>query len=131
MTLFYGVLDPRSGELAWCNAGHNPPFLVRRKGDIVPLDGGGPVLGVVPAMCYEEQRGSMEPGDVLVLYSDGVTEACDPAGVEFEDRLKSLIVERRADAAAGIVKAVHEAVGAWIAGQPPADDVTVVAARLS
>jgi sigma-B regulation protein RsbU (phosphoserine phosphatase) len=129
VTLFYGVLDPRSGELAWCNAGHNPPFLVRRRGEIVPLDGGGPVLGILPAICYEERQGSMEPGDVLVLYSDGVTEASNPAGEEFENHLKTLIVEKRADAAAGIVKAVHETVGEWIANQPPADDITVVVAR--
>lgn len=129
VTFFYGVLDPRTGDLTWCNAGHNPPFLVRSNGELLPLDGGGPVIGILPAMCYEEQRGAMQPGDTLVLYSDGVTEACNPAGEEFENCLKALVVEKRAEPAARIVTAVHEAVGAWIAGQPPADDVTVVVAR--
>jgi sigma-B regulation protein RsbU (phosphoserine phosphatase) len=131
VTLFYGVLDPRSGELAWSNAGHNPPLLVRRGGELEALEGGGPVLGVVPSMRYEERRGSMEPGDVLVLFSDGVTEACNPAGVEFESRLKTLIVEKRAEPVQDIVKAVYEAVGEWTAGQPAADDITLVVARRS
>ncbi len=131
VTLFYGVLNPRSGELAWCNAGHNPPLLVRGRGELTALEGGGPVLGVVPSFRYEEQRGSMEPGDVLVLFSDGVTEACNPAGMEFESCLKKLVVEKRAEPAGEIVKAVYEAVRAWIAGQAPADDITLVVARRS
>jgi sigma-B regulation protein RsbU (phosphoserine phosphatase) len=129
VTLFFGVLDPRTGELAFCNAGHNPPFLVRPSGDIMALEGGGPVLGVLPAMRYEEQHSSMGPGDVLLLYSDGVTEACNPEGEEFEDRVKEILVARRDDSAAAIVQAVHEAVAAWTAGQPATDDITVVAAR--
>lgn len=129
VTLFFGVLDPGNGKLAYCNAGHNPPFLVRPNGEISPLEGGGPVLGVLPAMRYQEQYARMGAGDVMLLYSDGVTEACNPAGEEFEDRVKEILIEKRGESAAAIVQSVHEAVAAWIAGQPPADDITVVAAR--
>jgi serine phosphatase RsbU (regulator of sigma subunit) len=129
VTLFFGVLDPRTGELAYSNAGHNPPYLLRANGEIAPLEGGGPPLGILPAMRYEEEHARMEPGDVLLLYSDGVTEAFNPAGEEFDERIKEAAAAKRGESAAAIVQAVHEAVAAWVAGQPPTDDVTVVAAR--
>jgi serine phosphatase RsbU (regulator of sigma subunit) len=71
----------------------------------------------------------MEPGDLLVLYSDGVTEAANLEGEEFEDRLPELAARLRDRPAPEVVQAIHEAVKVWIAGQPPADDVTVVVAR--
>jgi len=71
----------------------------------------------------------MAPGDVLLLYSDGVTEAFNPAGEEFDERVKEVVVEKRGEPAAAIVKAVHEAVATWTAGQLATDDITVVVAR--
>lgn len=129
VTLFLGVLDPRTGELAFCNAGHNPPYLARAAGGVEQLEGGGPVLGVLPRMQYQERRARMDPGDALLLYSDGVTEACDPAGEEFDTRARDILVARRAEPAAAVVQSVHQAVAAWTAGQPAADDITVVVAR--
>jgi phosphoserine phosphatase RsbU/P len=129
VTFFFAIIDPRNGEIDFCNAGHNPPLLVRQSGEIVQLDGGGPVLGILPAMAYQGQHCHMDPGDVLLLYSDGVTEACNPEGEEFEGRFLELARESRGGSAAEIVQQVHEAVRDWIAGQPPADDVTVVCAR--
>ena len=129
VTFFFAIIDPRNGEVGFCNAGHNPPLLVRESGEIVQLEGGGPVLGILPAMAYQGQHCRMEPGDVLLLYSDGVTEACNPEGMEFEGRFLELAREARGRSAAEIVQQVHEAVRDWIAGQPPADDVTVVCAR--
>ena len=81
------------------------------------------------SLTYQRQQCHMEPGDLLVLYSDGVTEATNPAGEEFEDRLPVLAAQFRHRSAAEVVQAIHEAVKEWIAGQPPADDVTVVVAR--
>ena len=78
VTLFFSVADPRTGEIAFCNGGHNPPLLVRASGEIVRLEGGGPVLGILPGVSFTEHRDRLEPGDMLVLYSDGVTEACNP-----------------------------------------------------
>jgi sigma-B regulation protein RsbU (phosphoserine phosphatase) len=129
VTFFFGVIDPRSNEISYCNAGHNPPLLVRASGEIVQLDGGGPVLGILPRMAYQGQRCRMDPGDMLLLYSDGVTEAANPAGEEFEGHFLELAREIRGSSAAEIVQRVHEAVRDWIAGQPPADDITVVCAR--
>jgi sigma-B regulation protein RsbU (phosphoserine phosphatase) len=129
VTLFFSVADSRTGEIAFCNGGHNPPLLVRASGEIVRLEGGGPVLGILPAMTFSEHRERLEPGDMVVLYSDGVTEACNPQGEEFEDSLLRLAPELRGRSAADAVRTVHEAVRDWIAGQPPADDVTVVILR--
>jgi serine phosphatase RsbU (regulator of sigma subunit)/pSer/pThr/pTyr-binding forkhead associated (FHA) protein len=131
ITFFYAILDGASGGIDFCNAGHNPPILIRASGAIERLEGGGPVLGILPMIAYERQQCHMEPGDVLVLYSDGVTEATNPAGVEFEERLPALAASLRDRSSADIVQAIHEAVRDWIAGQPPADDVTVVVARRS
>ncbi len=129
VTLFFSVIDPRTGEVTFSNAGHNPPLLVRAGGEIEKLEGGGPVLGILPMMSYSEHRNRMEPGDTLVLYSDGVTEACNPEGEEFEDHLLELVRGLRNCAAAEVVRAVHEAVKAWSAGLPQSDDITVVVAR--
>ena len=129
ITFFFAIVDADTGEVAYCNAGHNPPLLIRAAGGIEKLEGGGPVLGILPAMTYERQQCRMEPGDVLLLYSDGVTEAANPEGEEFEDQLAALAAKVRDRSAAEIVQTIHEAVRDWIAGQPPADDVTVVVAR--
>jgi len=95
ITFFFAIIDASSGDIAFCNAGHNPPFLVRAGGGIERLEGGGPVLGILPAMTYQRRQCHMEPGDLLVLYSDGVTEAATPAGEEFEDRLPELAARLR------------------------------------
>ncbi len=128
VTFFLVILDPATGDLAYCNAGHNPPLLVRG-GEIATLEGGGPVLGILPGMRYERQQAHMEPGDYLLLYSDGVTEATNPAGEDFEPRLSEVAATLRGRPAADVVRCVQGAVQTWIAGQPAADDVTVVAAR--
>jgi serine phosphatase RsbU (regulator of sigma subunit)/pSer/pThr/pTyr-binding forkhead associated (FHA) protein len=130
VTLFYALLDPPSGELVYSNAGHNPPLVARASGEVIPLQEGGPVLGIMPALIFEEHRVLIEPGDALLLYSDGVTEAANAEGEEFgEKRLAELLAASRQAGAERIVDAVHDAVEQWLTGHPPADDITVVAAR--
>jgi len=130
VTLFYAVVDLSTGELLYANGGHNPPLLARASGEIVSLQEGGPVLGILPSLIYQQFRVPFSPGDALLLYSDGVTEAANAAGEEFgEERLNQVLASARQAPAEQIVDAVHDAVEAWLDGQPPADDVTVVAAR--
>lgn len=132
VTFFYSRLNPRSGELAYCNAGHNPPLLARADGTVVRLEGGGPVLGILPGVAYRERSCVMEAGDMLLLYSDGVTEAQSPDGEEFgEERLEGIVRASRGDSAETLLAIVQEAVQSWAAGQPPADDITLLAARRS
>ncbi len=130
VTLFFCVLDPQSGELIYCNAGHNPPLLIRKDGEVLRLESGGPVLGLLPELSFEEDRCCLEAGEVLLLYSDGVTEATAPDGEEFgEDRLIEILKQHAHDSADAIMDAVHDAVESWYAGSPVADDITVVVAR--
>src|SRR6185312_8647801 len=130
ITLFFCVLDGETGELVWCNAGHNPPVLVRADGKRELLRGGGPVIGIIPEMEYSESRNRMEPGDTLVIYSDGVTEAANPQNDEFEtERLAETIRLSRHLTASQIVESIRMAVAAHAAGAPQSDDITIIAAK--
>ena len=130
ITFFMTVVDPATGELVFTNAGHNPPLLVRASGGFEELKGGGMILGILPMAKYQESHAKFEPGDVLVLFSDGVTEAANPRGEEFgEQRLAELVASLRGRPSAEIVDAVHAAVAAYTEGAPAADDITVVVAR--
>jgi sigma-B regulation protein RsbU (phosphoserine phosphatase) len=130
ITFFFSVLDSTTGELRFANAGHNPPIVVRASGEAEMLEGGGPVLGILPIAPYGECRMALAPGDMLVLYSDGVTEATDVNYNEFgEDRFIEVLRQNRGLPAAGIVEAVNSALAAFAAGAPQADDITLVVAR--
>lgn len=130
VTLFFGLLDPATGDLAYCNAGHNPPFLVHADGKIERLPSCGTILGIFPELPYEVKRSRLAPGDVLTLFSDGVTEENSPSGEEFgEKRLGHVLAENGSVDAGSVVEAVRRSVLDWAAGAAPADDVTVVVAR--
>lgn len=130
ITFFMSVVDPATGELVYANAGHNPPLMVRATGGFDRLSGGGVILGVLPQATYQESRACMEPGDVLVLFSDGVTEAADPLDEDFgEERLAALVASMRGRPAGEIVEAIDGAVARFTQGAPAADDITVVVAR--
>jgi len=130
ITFFMTVADPATGELIYANAGHNPPLLVRATGGFETLGGGGMILGIMPKASYTESRAVMQPGDVLILFSDGVTEAPDPQAEEFgEARLAALVASLLDRPAAEIVESIHSAVADFTEGAPAADDITVVAVR--
>jgi phosphoserine phosphatase RsbU/P len=101
---------PGHGGLAFCNAGHNPPVIVRANGAVESLDGGGPPLGILSIANYAEYRAKLEPGDVLAIYSDGVTEANNAKEEEFGDeRFAAVLAANRHKSAAEIVAAVNQA----------------------
>jgi serine phosphatase RsbU (regulator of sigma subunit) len=130
ITFFFSVLDAATGELAFANAGHNPPIVVRASGESQMLEGGGPVLGILPIAPYSEQRAHLGPGDLLVLYSDGVTEANNANFDEFgEERFIEVLKQHRHEPAADIVAAVTNALAEFAAGAPQADDITLVVAK--
>jgi sigma-B regulation protein RsbU (phosphoserine phosphatase) len=130
ITFFACALDSATGELAYCNAGHNPPIILHSDGRVELLDAGGVVLGIVPTFKFEEVRTRLDPGDVLVIYSDGVTEATNPVSEEFEEeRLIAVLGGHRMESSAAIVEAINRAITEWGAGSPPADDLTLIVAR--
>ncbi len=131
ITFFACVLDPANGRITYCNAGHNPPLLVSDKGESKTLEGGGIVLGILPSAPYNEGVADYHPGDVLVLFSDGVTEACPPASEdEFgEERLATAVASLGAQPASAIAEGAMAQLHAWMQGGPAADDITLVIAR--
>jgi len=118
------------GGMIYSNAGHSPPLLAREDGHVLRLEAGGPVLGVFHGAVYAEHSCVMEIGDLLLMYSDGVTEGSNPAGEEFgEERLEGMLREAGGRTARQVVSWVMETVNEWSGGQPLADDVTLLAAR--
>ncbi|NWF79791.1 MAG: SpoIIE family protein phosphatase [Chloroflexi bacterium] len=128
VTLFYGVLEPASGRLRYSSAGHNPPLHYRvADGSIAELRVPGIALGVLEAITLNEAETWLAPGDVLVCYTDGVTEAIDDGLVQFGlEQLRALIVAHHDQSAAAIGRAISAAVDRHGQGQPPFDDVTLV-----
>lgn len=130
-TLFYGILDPQAHELRYCNAGHERPLLLRAGArDPESLGEGGIVLGVLDEFPYRSGAARLDPGDLLVIYSDGVTDAVNGADQLFETA--GLIAAMRAARdrpAADLIVALVDAVQTHAAGTPQADDITLVVVR--
>ena len=127
VTLFYAELDPESGALSFLNAGHNPPLIIHSAGTVEQLASGGLPLGIKPDAEYREGRTQLQPGDVLVIYSDGVTEAVSPTGEEFGPTRLYEVVQRNVEAsAAGIRDRIESSLTKFAQGTSAADDITLV-----
>jgi len=128
VTVFTGVLDVRTGEFNYVNAGHNPP-LVRKNGgfSFLPI-AQSPMLGVVPGMKFRAERLMLAPGDMLFLYTDGVTEAMNQKRDQFtKEQLQQTLSEQpEGRSAEEILTAVRHAVTAHADGADPSDDVTML-----
>jgi serine phosphatase RsbU (regulator of sigma subunit)/pSer/pThr/pTyr-binding forkhead associated (FHA) protein len=127
VTLFYAELDPLTGSLSFINAGHNPPLIVHSGGTMEQLAAGGLPLGIMPDAAFREGRTQLQVGDVLVAYSDGVTETQNPKGEEFgTTRLEQAIVQNLDRSAAGIRDKIESALSAFAQGTPAVDDITLL-----
>jgi serine phosphatase RsbU (regulator of sigma subunit) len=124
------VLDPAKGELRYCNAGHNAPLLLHADGELESLEPTGLILGILPNTIYEEKTCRLDCGDLLLLFSDGVTEACKPgADEEFgNERLGAILRNQLGRPAAAVLDAIKAEVVSFTGGTPAADDVTLVTA---
>jgi len=130
VTFFYAVLDTRTQQITYVNAGHNPPCVLRAGGTREYLDKGGLVIGVMPGITYEEGTVSLGIGDDLVLYTDGVTEAMNGSEEMFgEERLEDLLVAHRHRSARDIEEHVYTEIRDFAAGAPQADDLTMVVVK--
>ncbi|HJW96380.1 MAG TPA: SpoIIE family protein phosphatase [Thermoanaerobaculia bacterium] len=126
VTFFFCIVDPKSRTIRYCNAGHNPPVLVRTDGSVQQLEGGGPVFSRLFREAYGEGSVPLEAGDRVVLFTDGVTEARNAAGEDLgDDGLVQLIVNNRHRTAGELQHAVVDAVSAYSRGRFE-DDVTMV-----
>jgi serine phosphatase RsbU (regulator of sigma subunit) len=130
VTVFYGIVSAQDGTLVYANAGHNPALLFRRNGDdVVLLKNTGIPLGMFEGMNWEDRRVELAPGDALVMYSDGVTEAQNETGEEFGERrliesVASLVDQPATSIQAGLLQATET----FVADSPQFDDITVLVA---
>jgi sigma-B regulation protein RsbU (phosphoserine phosphatase) len=131
-TVLYGVLDPATGALVYCNAGHSVPYLFRSSGSVEALELTGVPMGLFSGETWGRAGVQLAPGDVLVLYTDGIPEARDETGAFFEEAGLTACVEECLDRAAAegpsageVQEAVMAAVCAFMGDAPQADDITL------
>ena len=128
-TLFLAHYDARSAMLTYSNAGQLPPLVLSRNGSIRRLDQGGTVVGLMDGMHYDEDRFQMQSGDILVAYSDGVTEPENDFGEFGEERMMEVVARYRDQPLHVISTQVMLALDAWIGAEEQPDDITLVLAR--
>lgn len=130
VTAIFARVDPATGKCGVVNAGHNDGVIFRADGSVERLKAAGLAVGLFPGRTYAESEWRLEVGDVLTLYSDGVTEANDPDENEFEiERLVDVLAANAARPAAEIVESIFAAVDAFAATAPQYDDITVLVLR--
>jgi sigma-B regulation protein RsbU (phosphoserine phosphatase) len=130
VTLWYGLWDPHTGKIHYGSAGHNPPVVVRLDGSTELLSARGIALGVVPQLVVQESEVTLKPGDVLVAYTDGVTEALRADNNEFGlVGLQSVLLGLHKQAAQDIAQGVFAALDTFVAGAPQFDDITLVVVK--
>jgi phosphoserine phosphatase RsbU/P len=127
VTLFYAILNPADHSLTYSNAGHDAPMLFGAGGSMKRLEEGGVVLSILEQYPYEQSMVSIAPGDTLVVYSDGVTEASNSGGEQFgEERLARVIRENLSASAGELVERIIAAVRVHAAGADQSDDITLL-----
>jgi serine phosphatase RsbU (regulator of sigma subunit) len=129
-TLFWAVYDGKEKALAYVNAGHNAPLVRRKSGSVERLGTGGRPLGLFASTPYSQDGVRLSSGDLVAIFSDGITEATNAGGEEFgEARLQRVLDVHAGRPAPELCALVLEAVQEYLAGEPPQDDMTIVVAR--
>jgi len=133
-TFFYGELNVTSRALTYVNAGHNPPMVFRQAGggsrDVLRLDTGGPVIGLMEGCVYQQGCVTLAAGDVLVAYTDGVSEAMNAADEEWgEERLMEAVRQNPTLTARVLIDRLMASADRFVAGAPQHDDMTLVVVR--
>jgi sigma-B regulation protein RsbU (phosphoserine phosphatase) len=131
VTVFFSILDIRTGQVEYSNGGHNPPLIMRANGDIdfinVPS---GFVVGVMENAKCDDNRLSLTPNDTIFLYTDGVTEAMNPQRKLFsEERLKSCLIDFKDKEIKDIIKLLRQEIASYAKGEPQSDDITMLAVK--
>ncbi|MDQ2839442.1 MAG: PP2C family protein-serine/threonine phosphatase, partial [Acidobacteriota bacterium] len=134
-TFFFSVFDSKSRELSYVNAGHNPPVILRHSHDGAPalmyLDAGGPVVGLLRDLPYQEQSIALAAGDILIAYTDGISEAMTIEDEEWgEERMIAAAQAARNSSAQEIVAEIFRAVDEFTEGAPQHDDMTLLVFKL-
>lgn len=126
ITVFYGELDTTRHVFEYVNAGHNPPIHMAAVGS-VPLGTGGPVVGILPAATYVKKEVKIEPGDMLFLYTDGITECTNPEGDEFgEEGVVKFLEQNRGTKLEDLAQLLEDHIREFTHSAPPVDDSTMI-----
>jgi sigma-B regulation protein RsbU (phosphoserine phosphatase) len=129
-TFFFAAYDPQTRRLECVNAGHNPPIVLRND-EVIRLEAGGPVVGLLPFAPYVEQTLTLEPGDLLLLYTDGISEAMTHDDEEWgEERMIHAASGVRNKDAEEVLRALFAAADKFTAGAPQHDDMTMLILKL-
>jgi sigma-B regulation protein RsbU (phosphoserine phosphatase) len=128
-TLFFGVINPGSGNMAYINAGHEPIFVVNSSGVRKSLETTGPAVGMMLDMKFDIQQARIEPGDMLIGYTDGVIEALAPNGAFFSRKRLLAILEQSSSSASDMVERIKTNLFTHIHDAPPSDDITLLAVQ--
>jgi len=130
VTAIYGVLDTKNAIFTFSNCGHNPAILIRKNGSVEELTEGGMIMGIRPNIAYEERPVYLNPGDLLCLYTDGVSEAESESGEQFETRrIVSLLTDNKKLPAAQIGAKMIDAVKNFSKDGIIVDDLTLIVIR--
>jgi len=131
VTLFYGILNIKNKTFTYTNAGHNFPLLLDRDGNLRTLEKGGIVLGMLDNFTYEEETVQLEPGNLLLLYTDGITEATNEMGEMFEEeRLLKLFEDNQGISAQKLSQKIVDSVLSFRGTLPQSDDITLVVVKI-
>jgi sigma-B regulation protein RsbU (phosphoserine phosphatase) len=128
VTVFYGIININTGEISYCNAGHNPPYILKHDGKVEQLTTmGDSMVGAIDGLIYHEATMQLEKGDTLVMYTDGVTEAMNIDYKQFgEDRLKETLEKVTMHNCQQMVDAIKSDVAAFAGAAEQSDDITVL-----
>jgi sigma-B regulation protein RsbU (phosphoserine phosphatase) len=128
ITFFWGLLETEHRVFRYVNAGHNPPMLIRKNGNIEKLESGGLILGIMKSVTpYQEGAVTFEPGDVLLMYTDGVSEAMNPESVDFsEEELEKVASNSRGLSSGEMIAKIRHALELHTKGSPQSDDITML-----
>jgi sigma-B regulation protein RsbU (phosphoserine phosphatase) len=132
-TFFFATFEPKTRELRYVNAGHNPPILVKQvSGELQRLEACGPVVGLLPIVDYEEQSLILQPGDFLIAYTDGISEAMTAEDEEWgEDRMLEAVTWRSVASASEVIETIFRVADEFTAGAEQHDDMTLLIMKLT
>ncbi|MGD8741221.1 MAG: PP2C family protein-serine/threonine phosphatase, partial [Desulfobacterales bacterium] len=126
-TLFFGILNPVTGKIAYINGGHEPLFIIGQSGIKETLSAAGPVVGIITGADFKIQQSQLEPGDILIGYTDGVTEALSPAQTLYSKEKFRALLEVQAASATELIERIQTDLFDHIDNEPQFDDITMIA----
>jgi phosphoserine phosphatase RsbU/P len=130
VTLFYGILDLRDHTLLYANAGHEHPIIVSAKRAVLRLSTGGIMLGMLEEFPFQNDTVALNPGDIMVVFSDGVTEAMNADQAQFGDeRLQEVIMSHEDESASVLIESIVDAIRSYVGATPQMDDITLMVVK--